>query len=85
VIFLTQNRGTDGDDAPRRTQPLHSSGGNREDQMPGINDRALRALTRAWITTVIATGLLCAALAIAPMWDSAGYLRALPGALSLGQ
>jgi len=53
--------------------------------MPGINDRALRALTRAWITTVIATGLLCAALAIAPMWDSAGYLRALPGALSLGQ
>jgi hypothetical protein len=53
--------------------------------MPGINDRALRALTKAWVTTVIATVLLCVALAVAPTWDSAGYLRALPGALSLGQ
>jgi hypothetical protein len=53
--------------------------------MPNINDKVLRALTRAWITTVIATALLSTALAAAPMWDSAGYLRALPGALSLGQ
>jgi hypothetical protein len=57
----------------------------REDQMPGINDKALQALTRAWITTVIATLMLSAALAVTPVWDSASYLRALPGALSLGQ
>ncbi|HEV2097552.1 MAG TPA: hypothetical protein VGR45_01360 [Stellaceae bacterium] len=50
-----------------------------------INDGALRALVKAWVTTVIATALLSAALALAPMWDSTGYLRALPGALSLGQ
>jgi hypothetical protein len=84
VISLTQKGGTDGDDAPRRTRPS-ASPAYREDQMPGINDRALRALTRAWITTVIATALLSMALAVAPTWDSAGYLRALPGALSLGQ
>ena len=53
--------------------------------MPGINEKALRALTRAWITTVVATLLLSAALAVTPVWDSAGYLNALPGALSLGQ
>jgi hypothetical protein len=53
--------------------------------MPNIYDGALRALIRAWITTVIATAVLSAALAVAPMWDSAGYLRALPGALSVGQ
>ena len=53
--------------------------------MPGINDTALKALTKAWITTVIATALLSAALAVSPVWDSAGYLSALPGALSVGQ
>jgi hypothetical protein len=53
--------------------------------MPGMNDTALRALTRAWITTLIATALLTIALAVSPVWDSAGYLNALPGALSLGQ
>ncbi len=53
--------------------------------MPEMNQRALQALTRAWVTTVIATLLLGAALAIAPVWDSLGYLNALPGALSLGQ
>jgi len=53
--------------------------------MPSINDKALQALTRAWVTTVIATVLLSVALAVSPVWDSAGYLSALPGALSLGQ
>jgi hypothetical protein len=47
-------------------------------------DKALSALTAAWVTTVIATALLVSALSIAPVWDTAGYFRALPGALSLG-
>jgi hypothetical protein len=65
--------------------PAYLFRGCRDDLMPNINDKTLRALTKAWITTVIATTLLSTALAVAPMWDSAGYLRALPGALSLGQ
>jgi hypothetical protein len=54
-------------------------------RMPGINDKALQALTRAWITAVITIALLSVALAVSPVWDSAGYLSALPGALSIGQ
>lgn len=46
-------------------------------------DQALSAALSAWITTFIATTLLAAALAIAPVWDSAVYLRALPAALRL--
>jgi hypothetical protein len=38
---------------------------------------ALAALTRAWMVTTIATALLVAALAVAPIWDTAIYLRAL--------
>ncbi len=53
--------------------------------MPGMTEGALRALSRAWLTTVIATALLSAALAVAPVWNSAAYLSALPGALNLGQ
>lgn len=53
--------------------------------MPGMNDKALQALTKAWIMTVIATALLSVALAVSPTWDSTGYLSALPGALSIGQ
>ena len=53
--------------------------------MPNMNDKALQALTKAWIMTVIATALLSLALAVSPVWDSAGYLNALPRALSLGQ
>lgn len=51
--------------------------------MPHMNDKALQALTRAWVTSLVATLLLAAALAIAPVWGS--YLNALPGALSLSQ
>jgi hypothetical protein len=49
-----------------------------EVRMPGINEKALQALTKAWIMTVIATVLLSVALAVSPVWDSAGYLSALP-------
>jgi hypothetical protein len=51
--------------------------------VPDMIDRALSALTAAWVTTVIATAILGAAFAIAPVWNSAVYLRALPRALSL--
>ncbi len=53
--------------------------------MPGMDHKALQALTRAWVTTLIATVLLSVALALAPAWNAAAYLNALPGALSLGQ
>jgi hypothetical protein len=43
---------------------------------------ALTALARAWTVTTIATALLLAALAIAPMWDTGVFLRALTDALS---
>jgi hypothetical protein len=38
---------------------------------------ALAALVRAWVVTTIATTLLLAALALAPMWDGAIFLHAL--------
>ena len=83
VIPVTQDGGQNGDDVRRQSGlPFR---GCRDDPMPNINDKALRALTKAWITTVITTVLLSTAIAVAPTWDSAGYLRALPGALSLGQ
>lgn len=44
---------------------------------------SVAALARAWITTVIATGLLFAALATAQVWNSAVYLHSLPQALRL--
>jgi hypothetical protein len=42
---------------------------------------ALTALTRAWTVTTIAAALFLAALAVAPMWDSAIFLHALRDAL----
>lgn len=43
---------------------------------------ALAALARAWTVTAIATVLLLAALAIAPIWDGAIFTQALRDALS---
>ncbi|MGH7211712.1 MAG: hypothetical protein ACREF1_09655 [Acetobacteraceae bacterium] len=43
---------------------------------------AVVALARAWAVTTIATSLLFAALAVAPMWDSAIYVQALRASLS---
>ncbi len=53
--------------------------------MSDMNHKALQALTKAWVTTLIATVLLSAALILAPAWSSAAYLSALPGALTLDQ
>ena len=46
-------------------------------------DIPVAALARAWITTVIAIGLLSAALATARVWNSDVYLHSLPQALQL--
>jgi hypothetical protein len=43
---------------------------------------ALIALARAWTVTTIATALLSAALAVAPMWDNAIFMQGLRDALS---
>jgi hypothetical protein len=48
-----------------------------------MHNQALSALLSAWITTLVATSLLAAAIAIAPVWNTAIYLRALPAALRL--
>jgi hypothetical protein len=44
-------------------------------------DDALSALASAWRVSLTATVVLFAALAIAPMWDTAIYLKALQEAL----
>jgi hypothetical protein len=41
----------------------------------------LSALARAWLTTVVAIGILTAAVGIAQIWDTQTYLRALREAL----
>jgi hypothetical protein len=41
-------------------------------------DLPLAALVRAWQTTMLATMLLVAAVALSRIWDSALYLRELP-------
>lgn len=46
-------------------------------------DLSLAALTKAWITSVVASGLLLVALATAQFSDRAVYLRSLPQALQL--
>lgn len=43
------------------------------------------ALTKAWVTTVIASGLLFLALATAQIWNSAVYLQGLPQAMIIGE
>jgi len=47
-----------------------------------MTDDHLNALVSAWCVTLTATGLLFVALAIAPYWDSAIYLKALHQALT---
>jgi hypothetical protein len=49
------------------------------------DERTLCALAVAWRVTVIATAALYAALAIAPVWDNAGYLRELGNLLFVSE
>ena len=48
-----------------------------------MTDTALSALVVAWATTMIATTLFVAALALSRVWDSAVYLQGLRGVLNL--
>jgi hypothetical protein len=48
-------------------------------------DEFFSALISAWRVTLIASALLFTALAIAPMWDSAIYVKALNEALTIDQ
>jgi hypothetical protein len=51
--------------------------------MPGTTNTALSALVAAWTTTMIATTLFLALLALSRVWDSAVFFQALQGVLSL--
>jgi hypothetical protein len=53
----------------------------RPGQWPDTTD-ALAALGRAWTTTVFASALFVAALAVAQVWDGAVFRQALHDALS---
>ena len=80
--FTTGRSGqSDSDRRPALPQP-------RPDSVASIGfhvviETTLTALTKAWVTTVIASTLFCAALAIAQIWNGAAYFGALPQALSL--
>jgi hypothetical protein len=49
-----------------------------------MTETPLTALMSAWNTTMLATTLLIAALALSQVWDSAVYFRALEDAVALG-
>jgi hypothetical protein len=49
-----------------------------------IEQLAFAALTKAWVTTMIATGLLFLALATAQVWNSTIYFQGLPQAMAIG-
>lgn len=73
---------------PKNKAPARvSRKGQRRFHNPGTWPDAaqiLAALARAWTVTIIATTFLAAALTIAPIWDTAIYLRALHDTLSGG-
>jgi hypothetical protein len=50
---------------------------------PNMPNTALSAFAFAWTTTIIATTLLVAALALSQVWDSTIFLRSLQGVLNL--
>lgn len=50
--------------------------------MSGMTNKALSALVAGWTTTMIATTLFLAALALSRFWDSAVFFQALQGGLN---
>jgi hypothetical protein len=48
-----------------------------------MSDVWFRALTRAWVVTVVASAALLTAVAIEQIWNSAVYWRGLPQAFEL--
>ena len=51
--------------------------------MDDITATVLSALTAAWTTTCIATGLFVVACALSRAWDSAVYLQGLQAVLNI--
>jgi hypothetical protein len=49
-----------------------------------MTETPLTALMRAWKTTMLATTVLIAALALSQVWDGAVFFRALEDAVALG-
>jgi hypothetical protein len=56
---------------------------NPGSRLSEMTNTAFSALVRAWATTVVATSLFVAALALASAWDSSIYLQGLRDALKL--
>lgn len=50
-----------------------------------MTETPLAALMRAWLTTMLATTLLVAALALSHVWDSSLFFRALQDSMALGE
>jgi hypothetical protein len=48
-----------------------------------MHELSVDALTRAWLTTVVALALLLIACVTADVWNTQVYLRSLPNALQL--
>jgi hypothetical protein len=51
--------------------------------MPGMTNTALSALVVAWTTTMIATTLFLALLAVSRVWDAGVFFQALQEAMNL--
>jgi hypothetical protein len=51
-------------------------------RIPDVTNTALSALVAVWTTTMIATTLLAAALALSQVWDGAVFLHAVRDTLS---
>lgn len=51
-------------------------------RVPDMTDTALSSLVAAWTTTMIATTLFIAVLAVSRVWDGAVFLRALHDTLA---
>jgi hypothetical protein len=49
-----------------------------------MNNTAFRALVLAWTTTMAATSLFVAALALSRVWDDASYWEGLQRIMNLG-
>jgi hypothetical protein len=50
-----------------------------------MTETSLAALMKAWKTTMLATTLLVAAVALSRVWDSAVFFRALEDSMTLGE
>ena len=54
-----------------------------DDWEVAMNDDHLRALASAWTISMMASVLVCVAMAIVPIWNTATYFSALNEALMM--